>query len=103
MHQRPITQRPWNERPEQADQTVNVLLALGFEIQIDFLDQKFDSHGTLVSERFTKRTGPVALGYVERVTVDYTWVRTYLCGDCDRVCLAADKDGHSAFHTRVGR
>lgn len=103
MTDRQITQRPWNERPEQADQTVAVLEALGFYIQLPLLDQKFDEHGTLVSETFTKRSGEVAQGFTEKVTVDYTYVRTYRCTDCNRVGLVADKYTHTEHHQSVGR
>lgn len=96
---RKITERDWSERPEQADQTVNVLVALGFGIQLDFLDRKFDGHGTLVSETFTKYNADIT----EKVTVDYTYVRTYLCQNCNRVGLAADKYTHAEYHAGQNR
>ncbi len=104
MTQRTVTQRPWNERPEQSDQTANVLMALGFEPDTGFMSKsEYDGRGTLVKESFVKRTGPTGNGTTEFVVFDYTWVRTYKCACCDHVCLAADKYTHEARMREISR
>ncbi len=95
MSERTVTQRKWSERPEQSDQTVAVLEALGFRIQLpECGDRKFDSHGTLMSETFTKSVN----GFAEKVTVNYRYVRTYTCERCKRVGLVSDKYTHADYH-----